>query len=573
MRMRLRAPDEPEAESNYDFGDDNASAPSTPERSHQLQPLDVRSPEYIEERLENLKRRPKWVDFLDQYVQDHSDSDSENGDWEGNSTIDSPGFIRSTLWSLSVVAFAPLLILCSPCLRNKSYGFWPLECRSMKELFGCAVANMIFIIFGLVLLYWTICRDLPDIFKVDNTLVKLNVQIDEMQRAAETCHAALLQWERTVAQELCMPVGIDMALLLLNTWLLLHYHRRWARYLMALMAVMFVVDVPTQLYDATFPAPEIHKIDPTFALLDEELLVALDGKNLKPGGSVGWVAYWGCATTSSVDACEKQFVSTFEAGNVAVTFKSLDHFIPCYRDPPNPLKAQDYQCFEDVRIRVKDKQSIPGWSRSSLQALSTAQVERDELSLNDEWQDNLKAPSLTSERPMDHDAIKPTHTMAKSSKAAVPDISAATKPSHESLSTASDEEVRLNEKDESTNSQEDIGMSEPEPEATKADIGNEKMEEVEVTSDADVKKVHINVDLKIAPPIEIAVSSVESSLTPSADTEVVQASSDNQVEAEVVTPKSQALMVPADKVQEELLNENTYRTGSTKRELDTAHGY
>ncbi|EEY64846.1 uncharacterized protein PITG_22613 [Phytophthora infestans T30-4] len=170
--------------------------------------------------------------------------------------------------------------------------FWPLECRSMKELFGCAVANMIFIIFGLVLLYWTICRDLPDIFKVDNTLVKLNVQIDEMQRAAETCHAALLQWERTVAQELCMPVGIDMALLLLNTWLLLHYHRRWARYLMALMAVMFVVDVPTQLYDATFPAPEIHKIDPTFALLDEELLVALDGKNLKPGGSVGWQETW-----------------------------------------------------------------------------------------------------------------------------------------------------------------------------------------------------------------------------------------------------------------------------------------
>ncbi|EGZ28778.1 hypothetical protein PHYSODRAFT_437808, partial [Phytophthora sojae] len=344
MRMRLRAPDEPEAESGYD-GD---GTPSTPERGHALPPLDVGSPEYIEERLENLKRRPNWGDFLDQYVRDHPDSDSESefGDLECvSAAADVPGFVRSTLWSLLVVAFAPLLVVLSPCLRHNGYGFWPLECHSLKQLLGCAVANVIFVVFGLALLYWTICRELPDVFNVDNTLVKLNVQIDEVQRAADTCHAALLQWERTVAQELCMPVGIDGALLLLNTWLLLHYHRRWARYLIVLMAVLFVLDMPGKLYDATFPAPEIHKVDPTFAMVDEELLVALDGKNLKPGGNVAWVAYWGCATTSSVDACEKQFVSTFEAGNVAVTFKSLDHFIPCYRDPPNPLKAQEYQCF------------------------------------------------------------------------------------------------------------------------------------------------------------------------------------------------------------------------------------
>eukprot|EP00644_Phytophthora_capsici_P016396 jgi/Phyca11/57496/gw1.34.204.1 len=344
MRMRLRAPDEPEAENGYEFGNANTSAPSTPEHTH-LPPLDVGSPEYIEERLENLKRRPNWNDYLDQYVEDHPDSDSEDGDFDDISTDGNAGFIRSTLWSLLVVTFAPLLILIAPCLKHKSYGFWPLGCRSMKELVNCALANVIFMVFGLVLLYWTICRELPDIFNLNNTLVKLNVQVDEFQRAVDTCHAALLQWERMVAQELCMPVGIDVALLLLNALLLLHYHRKWARYLMVLMAVMFVVDVPTQLYDATFPSPEIHQVDPTFAMVDEELLVALDGKNLKPGGSVAWVAYWGCATTSNVDACDKQFASTFEAGNVAVTFKSLDHFIPCYRGPPNPLKAQDYQCF------------------------------------------------------------------------------------------------------------------------------------------------------------------------------------------------------------------------------------
>lgn len=125
--MRLRAPDEPEAESSYDGDGDvnsNSSTPSTPERSHLLPPLDVGSPEYIEERLENLKRRPNWGDFLDQYVQNHPDSESESeaGDFADVSRVDSPGFVRSTLWSLLVVAVAPLLILCGPCLRHKGDG-------------------------------------------------------------------------------------------------------------------------------------------------------------------------------------------------------------------------------------------------------------------------------------------------------------------------------------------------------------------------------------------------------------------------------------------------------------------
>lgn len=78
---------------------------------------------------------------------------------------------------------------------------------------------------------------------------------------------------------------------------------------------------------------------------------------------MAWVAYWGCASTSSVDSCEKQFHATFDVGVVPVTFTSIDHFIPCYRDPPNPLKAQEFKCFEHIRLRVKDKQSIPGWSK------------------------------------------------------------------------------------------------------------------------------------------------------------------------------------------------------------------
>lgn len=82
---------------------------------------------------------------------------------------------------------------------------------------------------------------------------------------------------------------------------------------------------------------------------------------------MAWVAYWGCASTSSVDTCEKQFPASFDVGVARATFSSIDHFIPCYRDPPNPLKAQEYKCFDHIRLRVKDKQSIPGWSKAGRQ--------------------------------------------------------------------------------------------------------------------------------------------------------------------------------------------------------------
>ncbi|KAI9906976.1 hypothetical protein PsorP6_003565 [Peronosclerospora sorghi] len=421
ISMRLRAPDEPEAESGCNVNAEvDISSHTTSDRSHFLPPLDVRSSEFIEERLENLKRRPKWVDFLNQYVKEHPDSDSETdvSDFDEVSIFNSPGMIRSTLWSLFVVAVSPLLIVCAPFLKHKDYGFCPLGCRSIKELLWCALLNMSFMVFGLLLLYWAICRELPDVFYPDKTLVKLNVQIDEMLHAMDLCRAALLQWERAVAQKLCVPIGIDVALVLVNTCLLLNYHRQLVRYLMVLMAVMFVMDLPSKLYDITFPSPEITKVDPTFALLDEELVVAFEGKNMRQGGSVGWVSYWGCASTSNVEACEKQFVSTFEAGNVAVTFRSLDHFIPCYQEPPNPLKAQDYQCFEHVRIRVRSKRSIPGWSRLATQSSLFSQSEHAVLSPSDGRGNRVEMSSFEQNRKLlsdkiDHDRISPTSSKQK----------------------------------------------------------------------------------------------------------------------------------------------------------------
>ncbi|CAH0473377.1 unnamed protein product [Peronospora belbahrii] len=432
-----------------------------------------------------------------------SESGSEGGDFDTLSPIYMPNFILSTLWSLLVVAISPLLLLCVPFLRHKGYGFWPLGCHSIKELFCRAVTNVIFMVFGLLLLYWNICREFPNVFLVENVFIKLNVQINEMIHSANTCHAALLQWETAVLQELCMPVGIDVVFLMVNTYLLLHCHRRWARYLMVLMAVMFMVDIPTKLYDATFPAPEIHMVDPNFALVDEELLVALDGKNLKHGGSVAWVAYWGCAITANVDMCDKQFVSTFENGNVAVTFKSLDHFIPCYRDPPNPLKAQDYQCFEHVRIRVKEKHSIPGWSRLATQ-IASASVP----SVRNKYLDSLEIPFFKREKEsqrfgMNGGLMKLTNskrslaTFTEAMKAVEADIYAFSTQhfltENDEPSALVEEPVTLAEADTEENENILWGLQENELKRGLSDTAKaveEELAEVEVTPDAKVRMFH-----------------------------------------------------------------------------------
>ena len=122
--MRLRAP-EPESSHEENEDDGNFSERATTHSRQTLPLLDVGSPEYIEERLENLKRRPKWTDFLDQYVQDHpeSDIDSDTSETEDVAAVGAPGFIRSMLWSLLVVALAPLLILCAPFVRHQGYGY------------------------------------------------------------------------------------------------------------------------------------------------------------------------------------------------------------------------------------------------------------------------------------------------------------------------------------------------------------------------------------------------------------------------------------------------------------------
>ncbi|KAF1326340.1 hypothetical protein FI667_g8539, partial [Globisporangium splendens] len=388
MRVRLRAPEEDVVDAlSTASGLATIDTPwATLSREQQLvfastaplPHLDLRSPEYIEERLENLKRKPTWRAWLDQYVQDHPDSDGsddEDGAAGGRRSEDA-GFSQDD-------------VLVRGHRRVHATAAVALPVSAQERQLAAWIIGLI---------YWAICRELPELNR--NAWTNLQVRLNDMAQMSETCQASIFQYDLALFQELCMPLVIDAALLGINVALLFQSHQKWARYALVAMAAAFVVDTPTKLYNATFPAPDIVNIDPSYALVDEELLVAylllsyiaLEGKNLKPGGSVAWVAYWGCASTASVDACEKQFPSSFEVGVVRVTFTAMDHFIPCYRDPPNPLKAQEYRCFEHIRLRVKDKQSIPGWSKQAAAVGQTTDKQRIErLTIDNDQQGDGKS--------------------------------------------------------------------------------------------------------------------------------------------------------------------------------------
>lgn len=91
-RVRLRAPDEIESETsagasaagrgvNGAAGARGALALKQEEAPGAQLPHS--SPDYIEERLENLKRRPAWSDYLDQYVEAFSDDENDEAEVRG----------------------------------------------------------------------------------------------------------------------------------------------------------------------------------------------------------------------------------------------------------------------------------------------------------------------------------------------------------------------------------------------------------------------------------------------------------------------------------------------------------
>ena len=166
----------------------------------------------------------------------------------------------------------------------------------------------------------------------------------------------------SVSTECWNRVGMDGLVLALILFGVLNFHRMRSRVLLIGMLIGWTGFHSPIVQQFIAPKPRVKVLEPVYALVNEPLMISIMGDLLKPRSSIAWVPYWGCASTSSVHDCDKQYESEFQAGVVTVTFSAVDDYIVCYKDPPNPSLSPEYECFEQIRLRVKDRKSFPGWS-------------------------------------------------------------------------------------------------------------------------------------------------------------------------------------------------------------------
>lgn len=106
------------------------------------------------------------------------------------------------------------------------------------------------------------------------------------------------------------------------------------------------------------------------------LQIAIDGQNLEQGGTIAWAPYWGGLYNSQhrqqAGDCPKLFPQLLRNGGVLVTFDQVNEYVPCYQSAAATARSvvvngeirpsHALTCFEDIRLRVKDHKSVPGWS-------------------------------------------------------------------------------------------------------------------------------------------------------------------------------------------------------------------
>lgn len=169
----------------------------------------------------------------------------------------------------------------------------------------------------------------------------------------------------------CFPILPQIMACLAYVLAMWNFHKIWPRVLWLTMVVMLSIGQRLPLGELWGTAPTIDGFDPAFAQLHEPTLIMIQGKNLKRDSTIGWISYYGCASMSErLGDCALMYEQTFDAGVVTSVFDLADEYIPCYRESTFETPV----CFEQLRLRVREKHSIPGWS---------AKIQRGDFDDND----------------------------------------------------------------------------------------------------------------------------------------------------------------------------------------------
>ncbi|KAE8876673.1 hypothetical protein PF005_g3293 [Phytophthora fragariae] len=300
----------------------------------------------------------------------------------GGSTLQNVG------WTLAALAVAPMLLYAS--LPHSDEQLRPLRSPRLAGTLSKVLLNQLTLAAAGAALYGASCSVEPLSVHWRQLELEPPVQCGErllqegrafVQTAMETLpmgssSSALdddmwtrvmsLSWDAPVVRELA---GLVAAVLVTLTC----FHRLWAKTLVLLSAATYVAfNVMTEVKMQQRAAVEIFSLDPTFAFVNESIFIAIDGQNLEEGGSVAWAPYWGGVQQQHAQACPKRFPQQLSNGGVLVTFGQVNEYVPCYLSAKDTAStvivdgeiqpSEAFQCFEDIRLRVKDQKSVPGWS-------------------------------------------------------------------------------------------------------------------------------------------------------------------------------------------------------------------
>ncbi|KAL4094791.1 hypothetical protein PRIC1_010447 [Phytophthora ramorum] len=298
--------------------------------------------------------------------------------------------LQNVGWTLAVLAVAPLLLYAS--LPRADGQLWPLQSLRLAGTLSKVLLNVVTLGVAALALYGASCS--VGVLSVNWRQVQVEppVQCAErllqggsgvVQAVVEALSlgkdptAPLRRLDEdvwTLVASLDAPVVRELAALVAGMAMTLTcFHRVWAKTLVLLTAASYVAfNVATEVKIQQRAAVEIFSLDPTFAFANESIFVAIDGQNLEEGGSVAWAPYWGGVQQQHAQACPKRFPHQLSNGGVLVTFGQVNEYVPCYLSAKDTASAvivdgeiqpsEAFQCFESIRLRVKDQKSVPGWS-------------------------------------------------------------------------------------------------------------------------------------------------------------------------------------------------------------------
>ncbi|GMF34134.1 unnamed protein product [Phytophthora lilii] len=304
------------------------------------------------------------------------------------------GLLQNVGWTLASLAVAPLLLYVS--LPRTDEQLWPLQSPRLAGMLSKVLLNLLTLAVAAAVLYGATCS--LETLTLTNLLNWRQLALEPPTECSERLRQGGREFVAAVVDALSLgssptaplrrldddiwtlmasldaPVVRELAVLIAGALItLICFHRVWAKTLVLLTATSYVAfNAMTEVKLQQRAAVEIFSLDPTFAFVNESIFIAIDGQNLEEGGSVAWAPYWGGVQQQQAQACPKRFPQQLSNGGVLVSFAQVNEYVPCYLSAKDTASAvivdgeiqpsEAFQCYESIRLRVKDQKSVPGWS-------------------------------------------------------------------------------------------------------------------------------------------------------------------------------------------------------------------